>query len=208
MRLRSLFSLLLATVLAFTSFAQTSGPAVGSGAVASVPCYAIQQDKATAVVDAWLRIQSDLVGIRETKPNSSPIVDKMLASVGLNPGYAWCAAAQVYTNLEACRQVGVRSVLPRRAAVRVLARDLVSIGTRLPNSMAGQRGQLMCFGVPGKPTGHICMVERRRSAVNLNTLDGNTGPDGGRDGDGFYRKVRPFNGYPKLRTTHFFQFVS
>lgn len=207
MRRPFLLSIVFGLLLAFTSYAQTSGPAVGSGAISNTPVYAIHQDNADQVITTWLGIQSDFVGIRETRTNSSPEVDKFLAAVYLKPGYAWCSAFQVYTNLEACKANGVRSALPRRAAVRVLARDLVRIGTRLPNYMAGERGQLMCFGKPNTPYGHVAMVERPLGNGKLRTLEGNTGPDGGRDGDGVYRKTRPIAGYKSLRTTHFFKFT-
>jgi hypothetical protein len=41
-----------------------------------------------------------------------------------------------------------------------------------------------------KAIGHTGIVEKVRE-TNVITREGNTGDDGGRDGDGFYKKIRP-----------------
>jgi hypothetical protein len=43
-----------------------------------------------------------------------------------------------------------------------------------------------------KGIGHTGVIEKIRE-INIVTREGNTGDDGGREGDGFYRKVRPLN---------------
>ncbi len=45
-----------------------------------------------SVRDEALRIATRHIGVRETSRNSGPEVDAFLASVGLGPGYSWCAA--------------------------------------------------------------------------------------------------------------------
>ena len=49
------------------------------------------------------------VGVHEDPPgsNSGPVINKMLAVVGLNPGYAWCCASACYWISGACNELGL-----------------------------------------------------------------------------------------------------
>lgn len=208
--LRSAFMTLIffgVMLASFGLFAQTSGAAVESGFADGIPVYQIPQDSAGDVIGKWISTAEQYVGIRETKTNSSKEIDQFLRYVGLNPGYAWCMAYAQFTFNQACRSAGVKpTALHKGASVRTVFRQTRLKGKRLPSKFAGERGQMMCFMKPRTAFGHVAIVTQRLSDGKLRTIEGNTGPDGGRDGDGVYRKVRPIRGYPGLRTEGFLRF--
>jgi CHAP domain len=56
------------------------------------------------------------IGVREQGANNEgPQVDVYLASVGLAPGYPWCAAFAVWTFRQAAQQLGIVSPCPKTA---------------------------------------------------------------------------------------------
>lgn len=63
------------------------------------------------------------IGVHEQGGNNrGPEVDQFLASIGLGPGYAWCAAFVYYCFRQAARQLGIMNPCPRTAkAVRLFA---------------------------------------------------------------------------------------
>lgn len=116
------------------------------------------------------------------------------------------AFSQYHYN-RSCISTNVANTLIKGASVRTVYREMRMKGTRLPSYRAGERGQLMCFQSGSTQYGHVAIVTGRTGSGSLKTVEGNTGPDGGRDGDGVYRKVRPLRGYAKLRTEGFIAFV-
>ena len=132
-----------------------------------------------------LQLAAARIGETEVKRNSSPWIDRFLASVGLTPGYAWCASFVYWT----CRTAGVPAeLLPqRRQAAAVIewrnwakANDLITTKPR--------RGDLM-FWVNSSGMGHIGFVTSVTGG-EVKTIEGNTNRAGSREGDGVYRKVR------------------
>lgn len=128
------------------------------------------------------------VGQREVGGNNrGPFVERILARLGLAPGNAWCATFVTTSLLDA----GVPSQhLPKGpAAVWNWYKDAEKYGCV---KKYGDRGDLIFFVNPSRK-GHIGFVVERRNIV-ARTIEGNTGPDGGRDGDGVYEKKRLFQG--------------
>lgn len=130
------------------------------------------------------------VGEREARHNSGPWIDRFLAAVGLNPGYAWCASF-VYWSLIVSGWPADRLPQRRKAAAVVnwrswaLQADLL---TKTP-----RRGDLMLWVNADGMTGHIGFV----TSVNgrqVQTIEGNTNEAGSREGDGVYRKTRHMGG--------------
>ena len=122
------------------------------------------------------------VGVRETRPNRGFWVQKFLASVGLGPGWAWCAAFVSWCLLEAGADKA--KLPPRRAAVR----DWVAwadLGGRLRPEP--RRGRLFWW-LDGSQ-GHIGYVTEV-VGTTVKTIEGNTNDRGSREGDGVYRRER------------------
>ncbi len=133
-----------------------------------------------------LHVARSKVGQRESGGNNrGPFVERLLARLGLAPGNAWCAAFVTTCLLDA----GVPSkYLPKGpAAVWNWYKDAKALGCLTDY---GNRGSLI-YRVQSNRKGHIGFVADRRSVV-ARTIEGNTGPDGGRDGDGVYEKKRIF----------------
>jgi hypothetical protein len=207
MKKRTLFTLLLGLIISFTSIGFASGVATESGVADGIPVYAIKQAKAIPVINSFIASAEKDLYVRETRTNSSPQIDQYLKYVGLNPGYAWCMAYTQFHFNRGCMSNAVPNSLIKGASVRTVYRQMRMKGTRLPSNRAGERGQLMCFRHGTTQYGHVAIVTGRTGSGKLTTVEGNTGPDGGRDGDGVYRKVRPLQGYAKLRTEGFIAFV-
>ena len=141
---------------------------------------------------AWL---SDEVKPREEwGANRGAWVKKFLASVGLDMGFPWCAAALSWCVVHA------GGTLPRRPASVKGWHDWAKESGRLRT--APKRGYL-CYWLNPDGTGHIGAVVIAKFGL-VYSLEGNTGPgEAGnqRDGDGFYRRIRKaraWDGYISL----------
>ena len=120
----------------------------------------------------------------ELGPNHGKWVDKILASVGSKPGFAYCASSVYYAMINA--GADPRQLPEKRSAAGVISWY----------QWANQKGML--YGVPKRgflfywldgQHGHIGFVREVGNGW-FKTLEGNTNADGSRDGDGFYEKVR------------------
>lgn len=128
---------------------------------------------------------ADVLKVREEGGNNrGPWVKKFLNSVGLGEGFAWCAA---FCNF-CLRSAGVpRASLPEHPASVFGWRQWAAENGRLTPDP--DRGDLF-FWLDGDH-GHIgFFVGYDGVAGRFVSLEGNSGPDGGRDGDGCYRKTR------------------
>lgn len=139
------------------------------------------------------------VGVREVGSNRGPEVEMFLRSVGARPGNSWCAAFGGY-----CLTAGkAKSPTVRKALARayvtsksIKAREVIE-GRYTPPP-----GTIIIWRKGDTIFGHFAFVEfwQKKSGT---TVEGNTGPDGGRDGDGVYRKKRTINPYAEFRITDF-----
>ena len=128
--------------------------------------------------------------VREHGRNAGPDVEKYLRSCGLGPGYYWCAAYITWCHRQAGLPVPRASGAARNwFAGAPLYYQRGSRGSR--GSLDGARpGDVMGLYYPNLGRiGHIGFIDEVRDNVVI-TVEGNTGPDGGRDGDGVYRKRR------------------
>lgn len=133
---------------------------------------------------AWL---CDVIKPREaTGNNDGPIVEAILASVGLGKGYPWCAAAQSLI----ADVAGVWR--PKSSAAAVSTWRLAAKNALRTISLSDvKRGDLITALYPNG-TGHIATVLVRIGPL-VYSIEGNTGPgaEGSqRDGQGMYRRVR------------------
>lgn len=127
------------------------------------------------------RVAATLLETREERgPNTGPMVDKILGSVGLPPGNPWCAAFNYYV----FEQAGLSSRVPRTGwSPAWLA------GERKPANKA-QKGDV--FGIyfsSLRRIAHTGIIEEPKGKYCI-TIEGNTNDRGSREGDGVYRKRR------------------
>jgi len=121
--------------------------------------------------------------VRETGINRGFWVEKFLASVGLGPGYAWCAAFSSYCIRQAGSSAGPGK---GRAAVRNWASwSKASARTHV----VPKRGDLV-YTLNANGTGHIEFVTGVFKDGTIGTIGGNTNMANSREGDGVYKKRR------------------
>jgi len=153
-----------------------------------------------SLVAVALRVASAMVGIREVPEgsNKGPQIDLLLKSVGLNPGYAWCAAFAYWCFREASRQLVVKNPCPKNAGVLNmwdLAGYKESGLTRITAAQAKANPALVKPGMLGlldlgKRQGHIFFVENVAPTGRLGTIEGNTNEGLSREGVGVFRLNR------------------
>lgn len=134
-----------------------------------------------------LAIAVSYLGTKETKPNSGPDVDLFLASVGLHPGYPWCAAFAFYCYMRASAMLGLINPCPRSA--RALGIWALAEGSAKVQRPAVGSLFVLDTGKPGGD-GHIGFVEKVHGDGLITTVEGNTNEAGGREGNAVARHER------------------
>lgn len=139
------------------------------------------------------------VGIKESGQNSGYWVERFQASVQAPKGSPWCAAFVSFVLDEIGNTVvKIRSALSQRYITRNsvkakhVAKGYKKIGP----------GWLAIWKLAGTYKGHIGIVVKWGENSG-STIEGNTGPDGGRDGDGVYLKSRKIIDYSQFKITNF-----
>ncbi len=135
------------------------------------------------------------VGVTESGgKNSGPEIDRFLASVGLDPGYAWCAAFVSYS-LEISDPMPefpqVRSALARHFRVSGYAID---IRRAVASSMEYEPGWIIGWQRGTSIYGHVGFVIHG-SGPRMRTVEGNTSPGTGGsqfDGGGVHVRRREY----------------
>jgi len=123
--------------------------------------------------------------------NAGPKVEKYLASVGLGPGFAWCAAFVYWC----ASQVGANA-LPRAGAVEKMWHDGQAAGlpvlsaTEALAEPARIAPGMVFFLAHGAGTGHTGFVEGLHPDGRLITIEGNANDGGLREGIGVFRLQR------------------
>lgn len=134
-----------------------------------------------------IEVARGTIGWREVGRNSGPLVDKILASVGLEGTRApWCAAWVVYIGDEAFGKKD--NPYPRSA----WSPDFVK-SPKWNRGRGEKPGPADAFGIyfqSLKRVAHTGIIEKVEGKWAV-TIEGNTNDDGSRDGDGVYRKRRP-----------------
>lgn len=131
------------------------------------------------------------IGIKETKTNGGPQIDTFLNWAGLGTGHYWCAASGGFI-FSSC---GIK--VPKSAWCPTYFTPKHIVYTRnktdWPKIDQNKAGYYVGFYYPEKKRiAHMGILEDKLDQSEyVTTLEGNTsGNDGGRDGDGFYRKKR------------------
>lgn len=126
---------------------------------------------------AILAVAVTEIGVRETSRNSGERVDEYLASVGLGPGYAWCAAF-VHWCAGKARPPGHVNPCPRTAGALKLW-DIAH-----PDCKRFQPAPGFVFVLDkGHGLGHVGLVEEVVGDGTIITIEGNTNAEGSREGD-------------------------
>lgn len=127
--------------------------------------------------EALLSVAVTELGTRETARNSGPRVDEYLASVGLGPGYPWCAAF-VYWCAGKARPPGFINPCPRTAS----ALNLWAESNPDCRRSAPAPGFVFILN-HGHGLGHVGIVEEVLTDGTIVTVEGNTNAEGSREGD-------------------------
>ena len=128
------------------------------------------------------------LGVREFGYNAGPQVDAYLVSVRAKSGQHWCAAFVSW-----CYQrAGVTAPPVTAWAASYFPRARRLYTRPGAPTIAPQPGDLIGLHYANlKRIGHVGFVERwRPERGQVVTIEGNTGADGSRNGDGVYRKRR------------------
>ena len=135
--------------------------------------------------EAVAAVYSSQVGVREQGGNNrGPAVEGYLGCAGFGPGYAWCAAFVSWCFLEAGEAVTPTAWAP---AWFPPAQTIYRQGR-------GERQWLKAdlFGLYYQRLGrigHVGFIDTVQGDTMI-TVEGNTSGDGGREGDGVYRRRR------------------
>lgn len=117
------------------------------------------------------------VGVKEKGWNKGKEVEAYLASVKLAPGNPWCAAFVVWCH----KQCGIKIVESGYSP---------SLFNKAHNVTTGKRGDVFGIYYPSKKRiAHVGFIDAVQGK-SYRTVEGNTGPNGGREGDGVYVKYR------------------
>lgn len=130
------------------------------------------------------------LGTKETSPNSGPVIDEMLAGVGLGPGHPWCAAFVHHCFQAAANALEMLNPCPRTAGVLKMweqAPDAAKVDRPV-------RGAIIVMD-HGKGKGHCGIVEEVNGGGLLETIEGNSDRRGSRTGGSVVRHIwRPEDG--------------
>jgi hypothetical protein len=119
--------------------------------------------------------------MRETARNSGPDIDRWLEAVGQRPGAPWCVAFTFAMFDLAARELDVANPhLATAGSRRLWERTSTTLRRPLPAP-----GDVFVLD-KGHGLGHVGIVVTVGPALDVTTVEGNTGSDGGRDGDGVF----------------------
>ena len=127
--------------------------------------------------------------------NDGPEVKLYLASIGLGPGYAWCAAFVYWCTQKACTINGATNPLKKTGGVQAMFKaatgkglQKIDSGVKFLTAEDVRPGDIFIMIFKGG-LGHTGFIEKV-SGTDIFTVEGNTDPAGGREGVGVYRKRR------------------
>ena len=158
---------------------------------------AVANQAASVLVQAALNVAGTQVGVHEQPAltNSGPQVNQYLKSVGLGPGFNWCAAFLYWCFNEAAKTQGAANPLIRtagcldhwhKAGQRGIARIKAKDAQNQPTLV--QPGQIFIISI-GNGMGHTGLITAVRDGL-VDTIEGNTNTNGSRNGIGVFRRQR------------------
>lgn len=132
----------------------------------------LRREHRRTLAERAFAVGESLLGVRETGPNSGPVVTKIILSGGgWTPGLEWCGLFVSYCY----RNAGYKRTTWRWMRVWELARFTV-------RTVDPERGDIVRFKF-----GHTGLFDCDLGGGRIRTLEGNTSGGGG---DGVYRKER------------------
>lgn len=142
------------------------------------------------LVQKTLDIALSQEGVREQGgDNRGPQVEAYLKSVGLGPGYPWCAAFIYWCVQQAAQQLNVSNPFLRSAstgAMKAWAIDHDILHNQPQEGDAFLRGNIVNGVFTPIHTGLITAV----NGADFDTVEGNTNIDGSANGIGVFRRTR------------------
>lgn len=151
----------------------------------------------TTLAAAALKFAETQVGVMEDPPasNRGREVEQYLASVGIGPGNAWCAAFVYFCTDQAAKTAGLANPLPKTGGVLDMWRRSLKAGLPcLTAAQAQAQPSLVTSGMIfimdfGEGKGHTGFV-KALSDGRLATVEGNSNDGGSRDGLGVFALTR------------------
>jgi|GEM_PF-725220 len=185
-----------------------AGPRVWSAvilAIALIIAASIAKAETRTEPPRHLTIALQYEGIKEVPANSNrgKEVEMFLRSVGLGPGYPWCAAAVSFClNRANVREPLINSAMAKAFITQksIKASDVLSGKFHVPD------GSIVIWQRGTGPFGHVGFVLKQQSNKEFTTIEGNTssGEKGSQfDGGGMYRRKRSISLTDHFRITHF-----
>jgi hypothetical protein len=176
-----------ASPAAIVAMAEKPKPPATAPIAATAATLKLEQHPTPAINLRLVEHFRQYVGLRETPlgSNRGPLIDQFNRAAAVDLGSPWCASVTHYGHA----QFG----LPARGAYspswfvksRVIPRD---------DAQPGDVG-LIYFPSKGRYAHTIAAIESTRTrgsrVVEFITLEGNTNAQGSREGDGFFRRIRP-----------------
>ena len=151
----------------------------------------------SALASATVAFAATQIGVREDPPlsNRGREVEAYLASVGVPPGNAWCAAFVYFCVAQAAKAKGLANPLPKTGGVldmwrKALKAGLPCLTTQQAVAAPGLVSSGMIFVMDfGEGKGHTGFVKELVGG-RLSTIEGNSNDDGSRDGVGVFALTR------------------
>jgi hypothetical protein len=142
-----------------------------------------------------LEAQKWLGVVEKGGANKGPEVEMFQKALdGKAAGEPWCAAFMMYCIEQVEKATGVKSRLFK-------SEHVLTLWNKSPADLRAAKPQVGSLVIwqnyrDGRPTisGHVGIVVEHPKPNVIFTIEGNTGPEAGvnREGDGVYKKVRPF----------------
>lgn len=142
--------------------------------------------KSTNTILAVARAQLGVTEIGTS--NAGPQVNAYLASVGLGPGYPWCAAFVYWCAGQACRTLAVPNPLVKTGYCPTIAHWAEQHDILFREPRAGD--VFLLYSSKLRRYAHTGLVEKVAGGT-IRTLEGNTNTDGSRNGVGVFALTRP-----------------
>lgn len=136
-----------------------------------------------SLAETALAVAVSYIGVTEVGGNNrGPQVDQFLASVGLSPGYAWCASFVFFCFKQAAQQLSLVNPCPRTAgAIKLWTLTEPICRTTTPTS-----GCIYVLN-HGKGQGHAGIIETVADDGTISEISGNTNAAGSREGNAVAR---------------------
>ncbi|MEN9568874.1 MAG: hypothetical protein RL172_105 [Bacteroidota bacterium] len=154
----------------------------------------IADTSSNALLTEALKAAQSQIGTMEDPPGSNrgEKVQAYQASAGIAPGTFWCAAFVYWCFNEAAKKLGKRNPLLKTGHCMTHWRD--TPGKKITALDAVNKPSLVKPGHifiinTGGANGHTGMVEKVEGGF-INTIEGNSSPDGSRNGIGVFRNLR------------------